>query len=136
MCNQPAFFRAVYAGRLTEEDALVLVHARVRKQQRRVVVGHDRGTRPVRVRVALEVLDEGASYFLLGPALGRVRDALSEAHRPGLGLKLRRHRRQRCLVGDERAAVVDQTAPRLASARRIGLVCRNRLRRLSGTRFS
>jgi hypothetical protein len=48
-------------------------------------------TRPVRVRVALEVLHEGASYFLLGPALRRIGDALSEAHRPGLGLKLGRH---------------------------------------------
>ena len=45
----------------------------------------------MRVRVALEVLDEGASYFLLGPALRRVGDALSEAHRPGLGLKLGGH---------------------------------------------
>ncbi len=77
MCNQPAFFRAVYAGRLTEEDAFVLVHPGIGKEQRRVVVGHHGRRRPVRVRVALEVLDEGASYFLLGPALGRVGDALS-----------------------------------------------------------
>ena len=81
----------LYTGRRTEEDALVLVHARVRKQQSGVVVGHDGRTRPVRVRVALEVLDEGASYFLLGPAFRRVGDALSEAHRLGLGLKLARH---------------------------------------------
>ena len=103
MCNQPAFFRAVYTGRLTEEDAFVLVHARVREEQRGVVVGHDRRTRPVRVRVALEVLDEGAPDLGLGPALGRVGDALSEAHRFGLGLKLGRHGRQRCAWREGRA---------------------------------
>ena len=43
------------------------------------------------MRVALEVLDEGAADLGLGPALGRVGDALSEAHRLRLGLKLRRH---------------------------------------------
>ena len=81
----------LYTGRLTEEDALVLVHPGIGKQQRRVVVGHDGRRGPVRVRVPLKIFHEGASYFLLGPALGRVGDALSEAHRLGLGLKLRRH---------------------------------------------
>ena len=103
----------IYTGRLTEEDALVLVHARVGEQQRRVVVGHDRRARPVRVRVPLKILDEGAPYFLLGPAFRRVWDALSEAHRLGLGLK-GRHLLYCCAAGEGRAAVVAQTAPRLA----------------------
>ena len=100
-------------GILTEEDALVLVHARVREQQRRVVVGHDRRRGPVRVRVPLKVLDEGAADLGLGPALRRVGDALSEAHRLGLGLK-GRHPLYCCAAGEGRAAVVAQTAPRLA----------------------
>ena len=70
-------------------------------------------TRPVRVRVALEVLDEGAADLGLGPALGRVGDALSEAHRLRLGLKVGRHRLQFRASGGGRAAVVE-TAPRLA----------------------
>ena len=103
----------LYTGRLTEEDALVLVHARVGEQQRRVVVGHDRRARPVRVRVPLKILDEGAPYFLLGPAFRRVWDALSEAHRLGLGLK-GRHRLQFRASGGGRAAVVVLMVPRLA----------------------
>ena len=43
------------------------------------------------MRVALEIFHEGAPDLGLGPALGRVGDALSEAHRLGLGLKLGRH---------------------------------------------
>ena len=39
------------------------------------------------MRVPLKILDEGAADLGLGPALGRVGDALSEAHRLGLGLK-------------------------------------------------
>ena len=68
----------------------------------------------MRVRVALKVLDEGASYFLLGPALRRVGDALSEAHRLGLGLKMGRHRFYCWAAGDGRAAVVVLMVPRLA----------------------
>ena len=63
-------------------------------------------TRPVRVRVPLKILDEGASYFLLGPAFRRVGDALSEAHRLGLGLKMGRHLCYCCAAGGGRAAVV------------------------------
>ena len=99
---------------VTEEDALVLVHARVGKEQRRVVVGHHTGRGPVRVRVPLKVLDEGAPDLGLGPALRRVGDALSEAHRLRLGLKLRRHRCYSCAAGGGRAAVVLLMVPRLA----------------------
>ena len=109
MCNQPAFFRAVYTGRLTEEDAFVLVHARVREEQRGVVVGHDGRRGPVRVRVALEVLDEGAADLGLGPALRRVGDALSYFHGLRLGFELRRHgcllALQACSVRATRALV-------------------------------
>ena len=84
-------------------------------------MGHDGRRGPVRVRVPLKVLHKSASYFLLGPALGRVGDALSEAHRLGLGLK-GRHRLQFRASGGGRAAVVVLMAPRLASARRIPLV--------------
>ena len=87
----------------------------------------------MRVRVALEVLDEGASYFLLGPALGRVGDALSEAHRLGLGLKLGGHRfrLQFRASGDGRAAVVE-TAPWLAFGRSGLRSLAARLRRQKG----
>ena len=81
----------LYTGRLTEEDALVLVHARVREQQRRVVVGHYTGRGPVRVRVALEIFHEGAADLGLGPAFRRVGDALSQFHGLRLGFELRRH---------------------------------------------
>ena len=67
------------------------------------------------MRVPLKVLDEGAADLGLGPALRRVGDALSEAHRLGLGLK-GRHRLQFRASGDGRAAVVE-TAPRLACGR-------------------
>ena len=98
--------------RVTEEDGLVLVHPGIGKEQRRVVVGHDARRGPVRVRVPLKVLDEGAADLGLGPALRRVGDALSEAHRLRLGLKLGRHRLQLRASGEGRAAVVE-TAPRL-----------------------
>ena len=67
------------------------------------------------MRVPLKVLDEGAADLGLGPAFRRVGDALSEAHRLGLGLK-GRHRLQFRASGDGRAAVVE-TAPRLACGR-------------------
>ena len=86
------------------------------------------------MRVALEVLDEGAPDLGLGPALGRVGDALSEAHRLGLGLKLGRHRLQFRLQfrasGAGRAAVVE-TAPRLAFGRSELRSLAARLRRLA-----
>ena len=78
-------------------------------------MGHDGRRGPVRVRVPLKVLDEGAADLGLGPALRRVGDALSEPHRLGLGLK-GRHRLQFRASGDGRAAVVE-TAPRLACGR-------------------
>ena len=68
------------------------------------------------MRVALKVLHKSAPDLGLGPALGRVGDALSEAHRLGLGLKVGRHRLQFRASGDGRAAVVE-TAPRLACGR-------------------
>ena len=117
--------------RVTEEDGLVLVHPGIGKEQRRVVVGHDARRGPVRVRVPLKIFHKSAPDLGLGPALGRVGGALSEAHRLRLGLKLGRHRRQRCACLDERAAVVVLMVPRLAWAQRIGLIGRNRLRRLS-----
>ena len=92
--------------RVTEEDALVLVHARVREEQRRVVVGHDRRRGPVRVRVPLKIFDEGAADLGLGPALGRVGDALSQFHGLRLGLKLCRHCCYSCAAGAGCAAVV------------------------------
>ena len=77
--------------RVTEEDGLVLVHPGIGKEQRRVVVGHDARRGPVRVRVPLKVLDEGAADLGLGPALRRIGDALSYFHGFRLGFELRRH---------------------------------------------
>ena len=87
------------------------------------------------MRVTLKVLDEGAPDLGLGPALRRVGDALSEAHRLGLGLK-GRHRLQFRASGDGRAAVVE-TAPRLACGRSGSgsfsrIACVSKCRRASG----
>ena len=75
-------------------------------------MGHDGRRGPVRVGVPLKIFDKSAPDLGLGPALGRVGDALSEAHRLRLGLKLGRHGLQFRASGEGRAAVVE-TAPRL-----------------------
>ena len=70
MCNQPAFFRAVYTGRLTEEDALVLVHPSVGKQERRIVERHARGRwckHVIATFVLLEKVQKGRSHSIRSP---------------------------------------------------------------------
>ena len=54
------------------------------------------------MRVALKIFDEGAADLGLGPAFRRVGDALSEAHRLRLGLKVGRHRCDCCAAGGGR----------------------------------